>query len=162
MCRWLKEVWPTVGFRGHKTVTCQAQIQPEPSSCSWDDMTQALCTWRCWPCFGCWVASLSLSFSHIATWKQEIPNLWNRCDQTRVRTRTPCPASQELNHSTSAARLDPCHWPTFCDMALIMVIDLHLKIFEVQCLCPKVFCVIRMVTPYNVYFCCFVIICPIQ
>ena len=35
-------------------------------------------------------------FSHIATWKQEIPYLWNRSGETRVRTTDPCSASQEL------------------------------------------------------------------
>ena len=41
-------------------------------------------------------------FSHIATWKQEIPNLWNCNWEIQAPTRTPCPLSQELNHYTTA------------------------------------------------------------
>ena len=51
-------------------------------------------------------ASFLLYCSHIATWKQEIPNLSNRSRETRVRTRTPCLESKELNHCTSAALLN--------------------------------------------------------
>ena len=42
-------------------------------------------------------------FSHIATWKQEITNMWNRSGETGSRTRTSCSAIQELSHYTTAA-----------------------------------------------------------
>ena len=50
-----------------------------------------------------WFTSLQRYFRHIATWKQEITNLWNSSGETGNRTRTHCSASQELNHSTIAA-----------------------------------------------------------
>ena len=44
-------------------------------------------------------------FSQVAPWKREIPNLWNRINETRVRTPTACSANQELiNKNTITAK----------------------------------------------------------
>ena len=47
--------------------------------------------------------SLQRYFNHIATWKQKITNLCNSSGEAGNRTRTSCSASQELNHSATAA-----------------------------------------------------------
>ena len=56
------------------------------------------------------VAFNNLSVMHIATCKQEIPNLWNSSDEEGIEPRAPCSVSLELNHSTTAAhcRQSPC------------------------------------------------------
>ena len=56
-----------------------------------------------WLCWG--FTSLSRYFSHIATWKQGITNLWNRSGETGNGTPYSCSASEELNHYTTAVPL---------------------------------------------------------
>ena len=55
----------------------------------------------------CWLALriyFALTFfSHIATWKQEIPNLWNYSGETGNWTPDTSFANQEPNHSINAA-----------------------------------------------------------
>ena len=59
-------------------------------------------------CFSDWPQKHKLTsrhryFSHIATWKQEIINLWKFKWGGRIDPRSSCSASQELNHSATAA-----------------------------------------------------------
>ena len=73
------------------------------------------------------------SFSHIATWKQEIPNSWNSSGETGIRTRDLfAPQAKSLN-----TRPPPFHWTEKEDQTMDENFQHQLKFLVIRILCVE-------------------------
>ena len=66
--------------------------------------------------------SLQRYFSHILTWKQEITNLKIQVSRPGIEPRSSCSASQEMNHSATAA-------PNLISVVLAILLSVWLSKF---------------------------------